>query len=264
MREPHGLEYETSGDGEPVLLVHGSHVAGSFLPLAREPVLADRYRLIRYHRRGFAGSDRLSRPFGIAEQAQDALALLDHLAVDAAHVVGHSYGGLIAIQLAFDAPRAVRSLLVLEPPLLTPEASAAFSGQMAPLLEAYRRGDAQAAVDGFMSTVCGPDWQREASTAVPGAAEQAVRDAATFFEFELPALTQWSFDTERARRILQPALFVLGAESGPLFEAPRALFRGAVSQAEEAVLPGLNHLLHIRNPRLVAETVTEFLGRHPL
>ena len=56
MLKAQGLEYEPHGEGEPVLLIHGSHVADSFLPLTREVVLADRYRLIRYHRRGFAGS----------------------------------------------------------------------------------------------------------------------------------------------------------------------------------------------------------------
>ena len=44
MLKAQGLEYETHGEGEPVLLIHGSHVADSFLPLTREAVLADRYK----------------------------------------------------------------------------------------------------------------------------------------------------------------------------------------------------------------------------
>src|SRR4029079_15344976 len=51
------LEYEIRGRGEPVLLIHGSHIAGAFLPLMNEPSLAN-YRLLRYHRRGFADSTK--------------------------------------------------------------------------------------------------------------------------------------------------------------------------------------------------------------
>src|SRR5262249_5218959 len=106
-----GEEYESRGGGEAVLLIHGSHIAGAFLPLMNEPSLAN-YRLIRYHRRGFAGSTKHEGPFSIKDQAADALALLQHLGVERAHIVGHSYGGLIALQLALDPPELVHSLVL--------------------------------------------------------------------------------------------------------------------------------------------------------
>ena len=83
-----GLEYETHGEGESVLLIHGSHIADSFLPWNKEPALAG-YRLIRYHRRGFAGSQAVSHAFSIEQQAHDALALLKFLGVGRAHVIGN-------------------------------------------------------------------------------------------------------------------------------------------------------------------------------
>ena len=49
------LEYEVRGSGEPVLLIGGAHIAASYLPLLSQPALADRYRFIRYHKRGLAG-----------------------------------------------------------------------------------------------------------------------------------------------------------------------------------------------------------------
>lgn len=84
------LEYESKGHGEPVLLIHGSHIARSFLELAAQPALTARYTLIRYHRRGHLGSTPPEGPVSIADQAGDARALLDHLGVERAHVVGHS------------------------------------------------------------------------------------------------------------------------------------------------------------------------------
>jgi 3-oxoadipate enol-lactonase len=259
-----GLEYETRGQGEPALLIHGSHVAGGFLPLLRDGGLADRYRLIRYHRRGFAGSERAPAGFRIEDQAQDALGLLEDLGIERAHVIGHSYGAVIAIQLACQAPHAVHSLVLLEPPLMTPETAPAFAGQLTPIVEAYRAGNVRGAIEAFMGAVCKPDWQAITARAVPGGAEQAEKDAATFFDVEAPALASWSFDAARARRIAQPALYVLGGDSAPLFQASRALFATSVPHAECVELPGLDHLLQVRDPKRVAGAIASFLAQHPL
>jgi pimeloyl-ACP methyl ester carboxylesterase len=85
------LEYEVRGAGEPVVLVHGSHIADAFAPLLAEPVLTERYQLILYHRRGFAGSTHPDGPLSIAQQATDCRALMQHLGVLCAHVVGPEY-----------------------------------------------------------------------------------------------------------------------------------------------------------------------------
>ena len=86
------LEYEVKGSGEPVLLIPPGPVAGAFLPLLSEPALTDRYRVIRYHRRGQAGSTPATAPVSFADHASDAAALLAHLGVRRAHVAGHSFG----------------------------------------------------------------------------------------------------------------------------------------------------------------------------
>ena len=84
-------------------------------PLLAEPDLAHRYQLILYHRRGYGGSSCAAGPIGIAQQAADCQALLRSLGVERAHVVGHSYGGNVALQLALDAPDVAHSLALLEP-----------------------------------------------------------------------------------------------------------------------------------------------------
>ncbi|MBV8710607.1 MAG: alpha/beta hydrolase, partial [Solirubrobacterales bacterium] len=98
------LEYEIKGAGEPVLLIHGSHVARSFVPLLEQKVLTDEYMLIRYHRRGWLGSSSPEGELSIARQAADAAELLAFLGIERAHVVGHSYGGAITLELAHDFP----------------------------------------------------------------------------------------------------------------------------------------------------------------
>src|SRR5215813_14649118 len=92
------LEYEIRGVGKPVALIHLSLCADSFATLMDQPALAG-YQLIRYHRRGYAGSSQTAGPVAIANQAADLAGLLDSLGVRRAHIVGHSYGGLVALQL---------------------------------------------------------------------------------------------------------------------------------------------------------------------
>ena len=64
------LEYEVSGTGEPVVFIHEAFIADTFRPLLAEPSLAGRYRLILYHRRGYAGSSRASGPVSVAMIAE--------------------------------------------------------------------------------------------------------------------------------------------------------------------------------------------------
>jgi pimeloyl-ACP methyl ester carboxylesterase len=70
------LEYDVQGSGEPLLLIHRSILADAFFPLLAEPRIANNYRVISYHRRGFAGSARARDPFTIGQQAADSRALL--------------------------------------------------------------------------------------------------------------------------------------------------------------------------------------------
>jgi pimeloyl-ACP methyl ester carboxylesterase len=127
------LGYEVLGSGEPMLFIHGSHIADALQPLVAEPAL-ERFQRIGYHRRGLGGSTRPveAEPTSVAVQAEDAIELLDHLGVDRAHVVGHSLGGAIALELAAQHPTRVASLVLLEPVLLMTPAGAAFARALAP------------------------------------------------------------------------------------------------------------------------------------
>src|SRR5436190_2368418 len=110
------LEYEVGGnpDGPPVLLI-SPVLADGFLPFFGESALTDRYRLIRYHKRGWVGSTRTEGAVSVADHVADAAALLDRLGVRIAHVVGHSSGAAVALQLSVDRPALVGSLGLLEP-----------------------------------------------------------------------------------------------------------------------------------------------------
>ena len=106
------LAYEERGEGEPVVLVPPALFADAFAPLMNQPALTG-YRLIRYHRRGYGGRSRTEGPVTIADQAADLAALVEYLGIERAHIAGHSYGGLVALQFAADYPYMVGSLVLM-------------------------------------------------------------------------------------------------------------------------------------------------------
>ena len=255
------LEYELKGSGEPVLLIHGSHICRSFLPLLAQPSLTEKYTLIRYHRRGFLGSTPARGPISIKDQAADARALLEYLHMSLVHIVGHSYGGSIALQLAADAPTYVHSLVLLEAALTTVPHWKAVRELNAATTERYRQGDWEAAVDAFLGS---PAERAVVARNVPGGLEQAIRDLDTYFGIEVPAHEAWHFTEADGKQITQPLLFIQGSESQVLYVECRDQIQQWMPQTETVVLQGATHLLHMQQPAGVAALMIEFFTRHPI
>ena len=106
------LDVTTVGEGPRVVFVHGS-VVGADRTFRKQHVLADRWTLVFPSRPGFGDSPPLERNDFAVEAPMFA-----ELLGDGAHLVGHSYGGVIALLAAAQRPDAVRSLTVSEPGLL--------------------------------------------------------------------------------------------------------------------------------------------------
>lgn len=260
------LEYEVSGTGEPVVLIHGALIADMFRPLLAEPSLAGRYRLILYHRRGYAGSSRASGPVTVPQQAADCLALLRHLDIERTHVVGQSYGGVIALQLALAAPDMVGSLALLEPALMVGAEGQGYRESLAKGVDRYRQVGSAAVVEEFLEARS-PGYRAVLERQLPRGFAQAVADAGTSFESELPGLLDWRFGQEEAGSISQPTLSVLGERSDalwPRFGETHRLLLEWLPDVHEFILPGAAHLLQLENPRGMAEALGAFWARHRL
>ena len=260
------LEYEIRGTGEPLLLID-MLIADCFVPLLPEPALADRYQLIRYHKRGWVGSTHTPPPVSIADHAADAAALLEHLGVERAHIAGHSTGASIGAQLGLQHPEKVHTLTLLEPTLLSLPLGGAFLKAAAPVFDAYTSGDHSGAFAMFASAASGLEWEQCRALLeerIPGVVAQSIKDADTFFGVELPALTEWPFGSEQAAAIRRPVLSVLGAQTQPLWVEIAEFLRSSLPHVEECTIDGVGHLLQIQRPEPVARAIAEFLGRNAM
>lgn len=257
------LEYQVTGEGEPVLLI-SPVVADGFLPLLTERRLTRRHQLITYHKRGWMGSEHTPPPVSIEDHAADAAALLGHLGIRRAHIVGHSSGAAVAAQLALARPDLVRTLALLELSLLSVPGAAGFLQKAGPAFDAYAAGQPEAALAIFMSAASGLEWdacRTLLDRRVPGAVSAAIEDADTFFGIELPALSAWRFGAAEARKISQPVLSVLGTETQPLWVEIAALLRSWFPQVEERTVEGAGHLLQLQRPEAVALGLATFFER---
>lgn len=106
------LAYRVRGSGPAVLMIQGVGVHGDgWRP--QIDGLASAYTCLSFDNRGLGGSRPAGAPITVQGMAEDALAMLDAENVSAAHVVGHSLGGLVALRLALAARGRVRSLSLL-------------------------------------------------------------------------------------------------------------------------------------------------------
>jgi 3-oxoadipate enol-lactonase len=93
-----------------VLLVANSLMANGSMWDWNVPAFADRYRVLRYDKRGHGKSSAVPGPYSIAQLADDAVALLDALSIEKAHFMGLSIGGMIGQQLGARYPERIYSL----------------------------------------------------------------------------------------------------------------------------------------------------------
>jgi pimeloyl-ACP methyl ester carboxylesterase len=105
-----GVHVTVWGDGEPAVFVHGSFGWSDETWREQRP-LADHYKLLLVDRRGFGASP----PNGRVDFDRDADDVAELLG-EGAHLVGHSYGGVVSLLAAARRPDAVRSLVLIEPP----------------------------------------------------------------------------------------------------------------------------------------------------
>jgi len=105
------LCYNVRGDGQPLIMIAGFATAqNAWFPLVR--AFSKHYRVVTFDNRGIGGSDKPTGPYSTKMMAGDTIALMDHLGIDRAHILGGSMGGMIAQHIAIDHPQRVDKLIL--------------------------------------------------------------------------------------------------------------------------------------------------------
>ena len=106
------FHYERAGSGPPLLFISGTGGDLRVQPNVFASPLAKTFDLLAYDQRGLGRTDKPDVPYSMAQYADDAAALLDHVGWDEALVIGVSFGGMVAQELVLRHPRRVKRLVL--------------------------------------------------------------------------------------------------------------------------------------------------------
>lgn len=261
------LEYEIAGNGEPVVTIHGVIIGDSFRPLLEHPSFVEKRRVVLYHRRGYGQSRYPEGDVSIEMQAADCIELIRRIGFERVHIVGHSYGGAIGIQVALDAPELVQTLALLEPAIMAGASVESYRDSLRDGQKRYSESGPATAINDFLAMRFGAGYRSHLDQILPGWFDQALVDARTSFEVELPALEDWQFTELDAQRIKIPVLNVVGSESeklSPRFRETDKTLLQWLPHAESLTLEKAAHGLQMQNTDGMASALLDFLKRYPI
>jgi pimeloyl-ACP methyl ester carboxylesterase len=247
-----GLYFEEHGEGVPILCIHGT---SSSALVWREAVneISKRGRCIAYDRRGCFRSER-PEPYEtthVSDHADDAAALLDALSATPAVVIGRSYGGEIALDLARRYPAKVTALALLEPAMfsLDPAAMAWAQRHADRVLEAGAR-DVSSVAEIHLRPVVGD----EAWESFPTELKEMFIDSGAAILAEMRG-GLLDLTARELAEIDQPTLVVSAKDSPEAFRRVDGKLAEALPNSETVLIEG-GHLIDPANP-----AVLEFIDR---
>jgi pimeloyl-ACP methyl ester carboxylesterase len=229
-----------------LLLVHGSVVNAELTWSAQRP-LAERFEIVAPNRRGFPPGPEVDNV-----DFEDEAVWLDRFVEPGTHLVGHSYGGVIALLAAVRNPELLRSLTVIEPPAFGAARGIPAADEfMARVEEHWANGprDPGEFLRGFLSLV--------GSSAPSGRFTPELLQGARTLMVERPP-SEAVIPFAELSRAPFPKLVVSGGHSAA-FEALCDLLAERLG-AERAILPGARHSVQ-RLGTPFNELLTEFVGR---
>ena len=241
------LYYEEHGAGEPIVCIHGTGSSAVMWAGALDE-LATRGRTIAYDRRGSFRSERPGRyATDVHQQADDAAALIAALDAAPAIVIGRSYGGEIAVDLALRYPDRVRALALLEGGGLSlSEPGMQWLAKLAKRVLAAAELDMSTAGESLLRGVLGDaGWE-----GLPEPAKQ-------MFTANGPAIVAelrgglLDVNADQLRGIAQPTLLVAGKDSPPALAEVTTLMAAALPSARVEWVEG-GHLINPAHPAVLA------------
>jgi pimeloyl-ACP methyl ester carboxylesterase len=259
------LHYEEAGSGTPLVFVH--EFAGdlrSWEPQMR--CFARSFRCIAYNARGFPPSDVPEDPerYSQVHARDDVIAVLDHLEIERAHVVGMSMGGFAALHVGISYPQRARSLVIAgcgygaEPDKKEKfraeceAAAASFEANWAEAVKKYALGPTRVQ---FQNK--DPRGWEEFARQLAGQSAKGHALTMRGVQMRRPSLYEL---VEELKKIDVPVLIVTGDEDDPCLE-PGLFMKRSIPTAGLVVLPFSGHTINIEEPQAFNQALLEFLLR---
>ncbi|MCE7081381.1 alpha/beta fold hydrolase [Streptomyces sp. ST2-7A] len=258
------LHHETVGEGEPLVLVHGSWNDHRSWQPAIGAGLSASFTVISYDRRGHGRSEEVPGQGTRRQDEDDLAALIEELGHAPAHVAGSSFGAAIVLGLAARRPELFRSITAHEPPLVgivadDPESmaqvrpmTASFDAVMAHL----RRGEDERGARLFVEeVVLGPCmWDR-----LPAPLRETfVSHAPTWLDEQTDP--SWAaLDLDGLSTCTVPVLLSRGGESPTWFSTVLERLAAVLPGARRRTFESAGHIPHITHPREYATALTGFI-----
>ena len=252
------LAYEAAGAGSAVVLVHGFGLDLRMWDLQVE-ALAENFRVVRYDCRGFGASGPLD-PAVPYTHAEDLLALLDHLGIEGAALVGLSFGGRVALQTVLAAPTRVRGVALLgavldgvpwDPASQAGVKEVARQIKMTGMLAARA---AWLAHPLFAAAREHPDLAARLASMVAGYPGQHWLGQ----DPHRPAAPE---PIDALEQVTGPVLVAVGQHDVPCFREMSAVLAHRIPGADYHLVADAGHMINLEQPTAVNELLTRFLTR---
>ncbi len=260
------LHFVELGSGPPMLLLHGGMGDCRSWDAQLRP-FAERFRVLAYSRRHSSPNRNPITPHSVEVDIEDLNGFLQHLRIGSAHLVGTSYGALVALAYALKQPENVLSLVMAEPPLhrwacRTPagaELYAAFMrGVWHPAGAAFALGCDRFAVQLLIDGM----WGSPIFESLPSQRQNlALRNAASMRLHTQASDPFPSFPRDSVNDLATPSLLVCGERSSALHRCVMEELVGAIPFAARVVIADAGHGSPSEQPEAFNAAVLRFLAR---
>jgi (E)-2-((N-methylformamido)methylene)succinate hydrolase len=254
---PDGSQYSTGGSGAPMVLLHGMGL-DRHMWSASAAHLTDTYLVVAPDLLGHGGSAAPACEVTLQDLVDQVLALLDHLQLERASVVGFDFGGLVAIALAARAPERVSGLGLIGTPHSRLKAQRDSIRQR--IVQASRHGPAANADSAI---------QRWFSAAFHVSHKDVVKSIRERIASNEPssylALSELACEADRetakdARQVKCPAVVICGALDGESTPSTARHLSSAISGSKLVIVPRQRHMIPLEAPALLADSLASVLG----
>jgi len=257
------LYYEVAGTGHPLLLIHAG-ITDSRMWDEQFQTFAQQYQVIRYDLRGYGKS---TVPSGKFANHEDVTTLFEHLGIKQAHVIGISFGGLIALDFTLAHPDKVTSLVLGAPDVSGRESSSADVSRFAEEEEALlERGDLNSATNLNLRMLLDVP-QRPPDQVNPTVRQRIYEMQYHAFTVPIPdeaeEISLEPPDNTRLAEIHVPTLLIVGEYDIPDKHEIIKQLAVEIPQAQQDVIQDAAHIVNMEQPAEFNSVVLDFLAQIP-